>query len=127
MDTSQELSPELHEAMPPDMHPYAYAFMHPAMQNALPKFEPDEINDLARHIENLGFRPVADCLIRYDPPEDGDLHPHNPGKWSPKTRPRPTPPPTAVERFVARLNDLPENQRAEAIAALTKSVPPEEE
>ena len=121
MDTSQELSPELHEAIPADMHPYAYAFMHPTMRNVAPKFEPDEMNDLARHLERLGFRPVADCLDRYDPPDSGGVHPHNPGKWVSKDRPRPKPLPTAAELLVARVNKLPEDQRAEAIAALTES------
>ena len=120
MDTSHELSPELHEAIPPDMHPYAYVFMHPPMQATLPKFEPDEMNDLGKHLELLGFRPVADCQLRYDPPTEGGVHPHNPGKWTSKKKPRPTPLPTAAELLVARLNQLPDDQRAEAIAALTE-------
>ncbi|MCY0650616.1 phage gene 29 protein family protein, partial [Klebsiella pneumoniae] len=73
MDTSQKLSPELHEALPAGMHPFAYVFMHPTMQNALPKFEPEEMNDLGRHLELLGFRPVADCMIRYDPSASGPV------------------------------------------------------
>ncbi|HEY9312124.1 phage gene 29 protein family protein [Williamsia sp.] len=121
MDTSHELSPELHEAIPADMHPYAYVFMHPTMRNVAPKFEPDEMNDLGYHLEQLGFQPVADCKLRYDPPTSGGVHPHNPGKWVPKTKPRPTPLPTAAELLVARVNKLPEDQRAEAIAALTES------
>lgn len=118
MDKSQDLSPELHEAFPADMHPYAYAFMHPTMQTTLPKFEPDEMNDLARQIEQLGFRPVADCMIRYEPPASGPVHPHNPSKWVPKTQQRAKPLPTVAERFVSQLDKLPDDQRAEVVATL---------
>ncbi|ROZ49391.1 hypothetical protein EEB13_05565 [Rhodococcus sp. WS3] len=126
MDTSQELSPELHEALPPDMHPYAYAFMHPTMQNTSPKFEPDEMNDLGRHLEQLGFRPVADCLIRYEPPVSGPVHPHNPSTWVPKGQARKRPLPTVADRIVAQLDKLPDDQRAEVVARMVAEQPEEQ-
>ncbi|MFF1946901.1 hypothetical protein ACFVWF_32710 [Rhodococcus qingshengii] len=126
MDTSQNLSPELHEALPADMHPYAYVFMHPTMQNTEPKFEPDEMNDLAVHLEKLGFRPVADCMIRYEPPASGPVHPHNPSKWVPKTKPRAKPLPTVADRIVAQLDQLPEDQRAQVVARMVAEQPEEQ-
>lgn len=125
MDTSQKLSPELHEAFPANMHPFAYVFMHPTMQNAIPKFEPDEMNDLGRHLERLGFRPVADCLDRYEPPVSGPVHPHNQGRWVPKTKPRAKPLPTVADRLVAQLDQLPEDQRAQVVARMVAEQPEE--
>lgn len=126
MDTSQKLSPELHEAFPAGMHPFAYVFMHPTMQNAVPKFEPEEMNDLGRHLELLGFRPVADCMIRYDPPASGPVHPHNQGKWVPKNKPRAKPLPTVADRLVAQLDQLSEEDRAHVVARMVAEQPEEQ-
>lgn len=116
-----DLNAELLAAIPPDMHPYAYVFMHPSMEGVTPKFEPDEMNALGRHLERLGFRPVAEQLDRYEPPKSGPIHPHNPGKWIPKSRPRSAAAPTVAERFVAAIGQLPEGDRTEVLASLTDS------
>ncbi|MBH0121568.1 hypothetical protein I0Q12_19455 [Rhodococcus sp. CX] len=108
---------ELQTALPPEMHPYAYVFMHPPTNGEMSPvatLEPDEMNSLARHIERLGFRPVEESLDRYDPPASGPIHPHNPGQWRSKKRPAPhRPDPYAHLR--AQLADLPVSVRADLL------------
>lgn len=115
------LNAELLAAIPPDMHPYAWVFMHPPMDGVTPKFEPDEMNALGRHLERCGFRPVAAQMDRYEPPKSGPIHPHNPGRWIPKSRPRSATVPTVAERFTAAVDLLPEDQRTEVIASLNRA------
>lgn len=119
-EPDSDLNAELLAAIPADMHPYAYVFMHPPMEGVTPKFEPDEMNALGRHLERLGFRPAAEQLDRYEPPKSGPIHPHNPGKWVPKDKPRAAAAPSVAERFVAAIDQLPEDKRAEVIASLTE-------
>ncbi|MDV2474183.1 hypothetical protein F8M49_00020 [Rhodococcus zopfii] len=108
---------ELQAALPPGMHPYAYVFMHPPTNGAgspVATFEPNEINSLAKHIENLGFRPVEESRSRYDPPATGPIHPHNPGQWNSTKRPPPNrPDPYAHLR--AQLAELPPGERVKLI------------
>ncbi|MBM4587578.1 hypothetical protein GS507_05140 [Rhodococcus hoagii] len=109
MSDTADLNAELLAAIPPDMHPYAYAFMHVQFPGVLAKFEPDELNALGRHIERLGFRPTEQQLDRYEPPKSGPIHPHNPGKWVP---------------IASQATGTPAEQRAGFIAALTKPTNP---
>ncbi|NKU51907.1 hypothetical protein GS876_23430 [Rhodococcus hoagii] len=59
MSDTDDLNAELLAAIPPDMHPYAYAFMHVQFPGVLAKFEPDELNALGRHIERLDSAPPS--------------------------------------------------------------------
>ncbi|NKS52515.1 hypothetical protein GS500_04455 [Rhodococcus hoagii] len=111
MSDTADLNAELLAAIPPDMHPYAYAFMHVQFPGVLAKFEPDELNALGRHIERLGFRPTEQQLDRYEPPKSGPIHPHNPGKWVP---------------IASQATGMPAEQRAALIASLARTVETEE-
>ncbi|MBM4492585.1 hypothetical protein GS436_02810 [Rhodococcus hoagii] len=111
MSDTADLNAELLAAIPPDMHPYAYAFMHVQFPGVLAKFEPDELNALGRHIERLGFRPTEQQLDRYEPPKSGPIHPHNPGKWVP---------------IASQATGTPADQRAEFIASLARTAETEE-
>lgn len=124
---------ELQAALPVDMHPYAYVLMHPPTNGAgspPATFEPDEINSLCRHLERQGFRPVEEPLDRYDPPQTGPIHPHNPGQWRSKKMPAPKrADPYAHIR--AQLAALPGPAQVEllreAVDAPSTTTPPEEE
>lgn len=111
MSDTDDPNAELLAAIPPDMHPYAYAFMHVQFPGVLAKFEPDELNALGRHIERLGFRPTEQQLDRYEPPKSGPIHPHNPGKWVP---------------IASQATGMPAEQRAALIASLARTVETEE-
>lgn len=96
------------------MHPLAYVFMHPPSngEDSPPmKFEPDAMNSLGRHLERQGFGKVREALDRYDPPQVGAIHPHNPGKWTAKTRPEPTVAADPLAQVKAKLEELPPTER----------------
>lgn len=108
---------ELKAAMPADMHPYAYMFLHPwtAGDGSPPaSLDMESMNSFARFVELMGFRPVEECMLRYDPPRVGPIHPNNPGSWTDKTKPAPERvDPLAHVR--AMLADLPAATRADLL------------
>ncbi|MDV8022256.1 hypothetical protein [Rhodococcus sp. IEGM 1330] len=113
------------------LHPLAWVFMHPAShgEDSPPmKFEPDQMNSLGRHLERLGFEQVRESLDRYDPPKSGPIHPHNPGKWTAKTRPEPTVTADPLAQARAKLDELTPADRAALVQdVLTSYAGPEPE
>ncbi|MFF0816644.1 hypothetical protein ACFYVR_16055 [Rhodococcus sp. NPDC003318] len=108
---------ELQAALPPGMHPFAYMFMHPPTNgegSPVARLEPDEINSLARHAEQLGFRPVEESKMRYEPPATGPIHPQNPGQWRSTKWPEPqrTDP---YANLRAQLAEIPASDRAKLL------------
>ncbi|OZC55956.1 hypothetical protein CH276_28020 [Rhodococcus sp. 06-470-2] len=110
--------------MPEGMHPLAHVFMHPPSngEDSPPMvFEPDTMNSLGRHLERLGFAQVRESLDRYDPPKAGPIHPHNPGKWTAKSRPEPTVAVDPLAQAKAKVDALSPADRAAYVQDLLTS------